>query len=76
MIVKFNAKTMKKYAGIDGLGGMLSMSAGDAAEVSDMVAKLLVSKYGQNFQIVIQEPPAHAPSSDKIYRKSAKTKTK
>lgn len=76
MIVKFNAKTMPKYAGHDGKGGMVSMVAGDTAEVTEMVGKLLLSKYGQNFEVVIQEAPAHSPTSDKLYRKSAKTKTK
>lgn len=76
MLIKFNAKTMAKYAGVDGLGGSVEMSQGDQAEVSDAIAKLLLRAYGANFEVVIEEKPAHSPDSDKLYRKSSKIKTK
>lgn len=76
MLIKFNAKTMPRYAGIDGNGGSVDMKEGDRAEVSDSIAKLLMRAYGANFEVVIEEKPAHAPNTDKLYRKSLKTKTK
>ena len=76
MLIKFTAKTMRKYSGHDGSGNALHMEAGQTAEVSEVVAKLLMQKYGANFEVVIQEKPAHAPSTDKALRKTAKTKTK
>jgi hypothetical protein len=76
MLVRFTAKTMPQYAGIDGNGGSVKMQPNETAEVSETVAKLLLQKYGANFEIVIEEKPAHAPHSDKLYRKSSKTKTK
>lgn len=76
MRVKFTAKHMKEYRGVNGLGEHLSMKAGDEAEVSDTVGKLLIQKYGQNFLIILDETPAHAPKADKRLRKTIQTKTK
>lgn len=76
MLIKFKAKTMPIYAGADGLGGSIKLSADDVAEVADSTAKLLMQKYGSNFEVVIVEKPAHAPDADKLYRKSPKVKTK
>lgn len=76
MRIKFTAAHMEKYRGVDGLGGMLVLTAGEEAEVSESVAKLLLQKYARNFEVVVQKKPDHAPTSDKLLRKGHKTKTK
>lgn len=76
MLIKFTAKTMRQYAGIDGLGGSVKLSQDDVVEVSDSVAKLLMRTYGGNFEAAMQEKPAHAPKADKFLRKRIKTKIK
>lgn len=76
MLIRFKAQTMKKYVGIDGKGGTVEMEAGQTAEVSDVVAKVLLQKYGQNFEVVLEEKAEHAPKADKFARKNSKTKTK
>lgn len=76
MLIRFKASTMKKYVGIDGNGGSVELEAGQSADVSDIVARVLLQKYGENFEVVIEEKPAHAPQADKMVRKQPKTKTK
>ena len=76
MRIKFTAKTMPRYAGHDGKGNAIDLTAGDTAEVTDAIGKLLVQRFGGNFEIVVDEKPAHAPESDKALRKTIKTKTK
>jgi hypothetical protein len=76
MLIKFTAKTMPRYAGVDGKGGSLDLKPGDIAEVSDSIAKLLLRAYGANFEVAIEEKPAHAPTTDKLFRKTFKVKTK
>lgn len=76
MLIKFTAKTMPAYAGVDGKGQSIKLSKDETAEVTESIAKLLMQRYGENFQIVVQEAPKHAPKADKLYRKSRKTKTK
>jgi hypothetical protein len=77
MRLKFTAKTMPSYAGNDGQGKLMRLRAGDECEVTDMVGKLLQQKYGANFEVMAAESkPAHAPTKDKMQRKTPKTKTK
>lgn len=76
MLIRFTAKHMPEYQGIDGLGGSVSLKAGDEAEVSEVVANLLLQKYGPNFEIVVESKPEHAPEADKLFRKGPRTKTK
>lgn len=77
MLIRFKAKTMQKYAGIDGLGGSIALGENETAEVSEAVGKILLQKYGTNFEVIIQEKPMHAPQADKFYRKQPlKVKTK
>ncbi len=77
MKVKFTGKTIPTYAGNDGTGHIIRLKPGETAEVTEMVGKLMTRKYGKNFEIQAEDSkPAHAPSKDKFYRKSTKTKTK
>ncbi len=76
MVIKFTAKHMSEYQGVDGLGGMIVLKRGEEAEVSEIVANLLMQKYSGNFEIILREKPEHAPQADKLFRKGAKTKTK
>ncbi len=76
MLIKFTANKMNEYKGSDGNGGSLHLKAGETAEVSDQVGKLLLQKYGHTFEIVLQSKPDHAPKADKMYRKGSKTKMK
>lgn len=76
MLIKFLAKTMPAYAGVDGTGNQIKLTKGETAEVSETVAKLLMQKYGGNFELVFEQKPEHAPKLDKLYRKLPKTKIK
>lgn len=81
MRIKFTGKTMSKYAGSDGNGGALVLAAGESAEVSDVVGKLLLQRYGQNFEKSEAAPAVPTPeqaedNTDKLYRKTTETKTK
>lgn len=75
MLIKFLAKTMPRYAGMDGLGGSITAKENDVIEVSETVGQLLMRVYGNNFEIVIKEKPQHAPKIDKLHRRTYKTKT-
>jgi hypothetical protein len=76
MLIRFTAKHMSEYQGIDGRGGSISLKKNEEAEVSESVAKLLLQKYGRNFEVIVEEKPEHAPQADKLFRKGAKTRTK
>lgn len=76
MRIKFKAKTMREYKGYNGSDGLVEMKAGDTAEVSDAVGQILCQRFSQDFELVIEEKPKHAPKSDKMFRKGEKTETK
>jgi hypothetical protein len=75
MRIRFTAAHMREYQGIDGLGGSLKLARGDEAPVSESVGKLLCQKYGKDF-VVVEAKAEHAPTTDKLFRKGARTKTK
>lgn len=78
MIIKFLGTSMKAYAGIDGNGGSVRLEAGESAEVSEQVGKILLTRYGKNFELVIPEESKSeaAPKTDKFYRKAKATQVK
>lgn len=74
--MRFTAKTMRSYSGKDASGVKVELNKNDLIDISETVAKLLLQKYGDNFEIVLNEKPKHAPKSDKFLRKVVSTKTK
>jgi len=76
MLIRFTAKHMTEYQGIDGRGGSIALKKNDEAEVSESIARLLLQKYGQDFEIAVESKPDHAPQADKLFRKGPKTRTK
>jgi hypothetical protein len=72
MLIKFRANYMKQYEGTDGNGGLVSMQAGDIADVSENVAKILLQKHHHDFEVVMTERAKHAPTADKLTRKQSK----
>lgn len=74
--MRFTAKTMQSYSGKDSSGTRVELNKNDLIDISEAVAKLLLQKYGDNFEIVLNEKPKHAPKADKLLRKVASTKTK
>ncbi len=79
MLVKFLGQSMKGYAGIDGNGGHIKLAQGETAEVAENVGKILLTRYGKNFELVLpdeDEKSEVAPQEDKFYRKSKSIRTK
>jgi hypothetical protein len=77
MLIKFTAKSMRHYQGVNGLGGTLNMHPGDVAEVTVAVGKMLLQKMHDNFEQVFQANKAeHSPKTDKFLRKNQGAKTK
>ena len=74
--IKFLAKSLLQYKGLDGNGGILDMKQDDTAEVSDHVAKLLKQYYTSDFEIIAGKNPDHMPKSDKALKKTAQFKSK
>lgn len=77
MLLKFKASTIPAYKGVDGNGGLVSLQKDDVAEIEDNVAKILLQKYGRDFDVVVQEAkPEHMPKADKMYKKTGSFKSK